>query len=89
MRQTLEDIGFQVEILEVEYRATRLTSGENGGLKGWLKLMGASMLETLDDQTKREAAVAEACEILSTVITREDGSQWLGYVRLRGVARKL
>jgi hypothetical protein len=88
MRKTLEDIGFQVETLEVEYRPTRLTSGEDGGLKGWVRLMGASMLEVLEDENKVEAAITEVCEVLSTVITREDGTQWLGYIRLRGVVRK-
>ena len=90
MRISLEEIGFHVEILEVEYRPTRLTSGEAGGLRGWVELMGASMLEILEDKKKREAAVAEVCHVLSTVTTRvEDGSQWLGYVRLRARARKL
>ena len=90
MRNSLEETGFHVETLEAEYRPTRLTSGEAGGLRGWVVLMGASMLEVLEDEKKREAVVDEVCDVLSTVITRvEDGSQWLGYVRLRAVARKL
>jgi hypothetical protein len=89
MRETLEDIGFIVQILEVEYRPTRLTTGDAGGLRGWIKLMGASMLEVVDDDCQREAAVDEVCEVLSAIVTRiEDDSQWLGYVRLRGVATK-
>lgn len=89
MRQTLEDIGFQVDTLEVEYRPTKLTTGEQGGLRGWVKLMGASMLDVLEDESRREAAIGEVCDVLSTIITRiEDGSQWLGYVRLRGAAKK-
>jgi hypothetical protein len=89
MRRTLEDVGFVVEILEVEYRPTELTAGEGGGLRGWVKLMGASMLAIVDDEWKREAVIDEVCDVLATVVTRiEDDSQWLGYVRLRGVARK-
>jgi hypothetical protein len=90
MRETLEDIGFDIEVLETEYRPTKLTTGEEGGLRGWLKLMGASMFDILNGEDKKEAAIDEVCDVLSTIITRaEDGSQWLGYVRLRGVARKL
>ena len=91
MRTALEDIGFHIEILEVEYRPTKLTGGQEGlgGLEGWVRLMGASMLDELENDVKRELAVREVCAVLDTVITHiEDGSQWLGYVRLRGVARK-
>jgi hypothetical protein len=89
MRRALEDIGFKVEILEVEFRPTQLTTDDGGGLRGWIKLMGASMLEVLEDEYREEAVVNEVCDVLSTVVTRiEDNSQWLGYVRLRGVARR-
>jgi hypothetical protein len=89
MRETLETIGFEVEILEREYRPTELTRANGGGLRGWIKLMGASMLEVVEDKVRRETVIDQICDILSTVVTRiEDGSQWLGYVRLRGVARK-
>lgn len=89
MRATLESIGFIVKILEIEYRPTKLTTGEDGGLRGWVKLMGASMLEVLEDESRQEAAIDEVCSVLSTIVTRiEDDSQWLGYVRLRGVALK-
>lgn len=88
MRKTLEDIGFEVDKLELEYRPTRLTDDkEKGGLEGWVRLMGASMLEVIEDAGNRESAVREVCEVLGPIVTREeDGSQWLGYVRLRGVA---
>ncbi|KAF3481613.1 uncharacterized protein GIQ15_04372 [Arthroderma uncinatum] len=87
MRETLESIGFIVERLEVEYRPTRLTVGADGGIEGWVKLMGAPMLEALDP-ARREDAARWACALLETIITKEDGSRWLGYVRLRGVAMK-
>ncbi|KAL2009505.1 hypothetical protein VTN00DRAFT_5312 [Thermoascus crustaceus] len=88
MREALENLGFQVEKLEIEYRPTKATTGPDGGIEGWIRLMGAQMLETLPEN-ERDGAVKEACDILETILTRhEDGSKWLGYVRLRGVARK-
>lgn len=88
MRNALEQVGFSVEKLEMEYRPTRLTVDEKGGIEGWVRLMGAAALEVLEEKGGvREDAVKEVCDVLETVITREeDGSKWLGYVRLRGVA---
>lgn len=91
MRRTLEDAGFEVEVLEMEHRPTRLNvrqSDGSGGLDGWIRLMGANFLELLD-KTQRDEAVSLASELLEPVVTKiEDGSQWLSYVRLRAVARK-
>lgn len=88
MRRLLVEAGFDVERLDVEWRPTRLSGeGEGGGLEGWVRLMGARFLEVLDEK-EREGAVAEVCEVLEDVVRREDGAVWLGYVRLRGVARK-
>ena len=87
MRKVLEDLGFHIEILEIEYRPTKLTRGVSGGLEGWVRLMGAQMLDILDEG-RRDSAVRETCQLLETIITREDGTQWLGYVRLRGIAIK-
>lgn len=99
MRDALERVGFVVDSLEVEYRPTRLTesvsrskdSGSNDandtGIAGWVRLMGASMIDTLPPQA-REDAIRSTCDLLHSVISREDGSCWLGYVRLRGVARR-
>lgn len=89
MRSALESVGFEVEKIETEYRPTKLTSAANGGLAGWVRLMGAQFLEILPPE-KQEAAVQQICDVLQTVVTREeDGSQWLGYVRLRGVAKRV
>jgi hypothetical protein len=89
MRTALEEVGFQVENVELEYRPTKLTGEANGGLAGWIRLMGAQLLDVLPEE-KREAAVQEICDVLEDVVTRiEDGSQWLGYVRLRGIAKKV
>jgi SAM-dependent methyltransferase len=88
MRQTLEGLGFCVEKLELEYRPTKLTetvgTGQ-GGLEGWVRLFGASILDGLE---KSEEIVRHICDYVDTAITREDGTQWIGYVRLRGVAAK-
>lgn len=87
MRQTLEGLGFEIEKIEVEYRPTKMTPAADGGLAGWIKLFGAAMLDGLAED-KRDEAVKQICDVLEPLVTREDGSQWLGYVRLRGVARK-
>ncbi|OJJ46157.1 hypothetical protein ASPZODRAFT_133157 [Penicilliopsis zonata CBS 506.65] len=89
MQQALEEIGFEVVKLETEFRPTRLTDDAAGGLAGWVRLMGAQFLDLLPD-AKREEAVQQVCAVLQTVVTRiEDGSQYLNYVRLRGVARRV
>lgn len=90
MRNTLLSIGFEVEISEIEYRPTQMTptDGEGkGGLEGWVRLMGAQFLEGLSAE-KRDEVVRFVCEGVRESVTRVDGSQWLGYVRLRVVARK-
>lgn len=89
MHRLLEEAGFEVDCLEMEYRPTRLTVDEGGGLEGWVRLMGADFLEELEGRERKERAVREVCDTLETVIKHEeDGSMWLGYVRLRGVASK-
>ena len=89
MKKILGDVGFEVEKSELEYRPTRLTTEKEGGIEGWARLMGAQILEVLREEDRREAAVREMCEILKTLLTHEeDGSMWLGYVRLRVLARK-
>ncbi|KAI4130083.1 MAG: hypothetical protein LQ338_001935 [Usnochroma carphineum] len=89
MKQMLEDVGFAVEKTELEYRPTRLSTHEQGGIEGWVRLMGAQFLEALDSESKKETAIKEVCELLKTVITHEEGGgMFLGYVRLRVLARK-
>ena len=89
MQQMLEEAGFKVERSEIEYRPTKATAEKDGGLEGWVRLMGANFLEALTSTEKREAAVKEVCDVLKSVMTHEeDGSIWLGYVRLRVVAKK-
>ncbi|KAE9972046.1 hypothetical protein EG328_005268 [Venturia inaequalis] len=90
MRATLSKIGFEVEISEIEYRPTEMTTTDSdgkGGLEGWVRLMGACFLEGLGKE-KVDEVVELVCEGVKESVTREDGGQWLGYVRLRVVARK-
>ena len=89
MKEMLEKVGFNVEKTKLEYRPTRLTTEHGGGLEGWLRLMGAKFLDVLPTMDKKEAVVREVCDMLQTVLTHEeDGSMWLGYVRLKVMARK-
>ena len=89
MKKILGEIGFIVEKSELEYRPTRLTTEKEGGIEGWARLMGAQILDVLPSPEQREAAVREVCDVLKTILTHEeDGSMWLGYVRLRFHARK-
>lgn len=88
MKAALKEVGFGVEKMELEYRPTELTPKDaegKGGLEGWMKLMGASFLEVASHQEK---ALKLISELLHDSITKKDGSQWLFYVRLRGIARK-
>ena len=89
MQQMLKEVGFNVERSEIEYRPTKATAEKDGGLEGWVRLMGANFLEALSSKEKKEAAVREVCDVLKSVMTHEeDNSVWLGYVRLRVVAKK-
>ncbi|KAL9093815.1 MAG: hypothetical protein Q9159_000117 [Coniocarpon cinnabarinum] len=94
MRSMLEETGFSVEKVEIEYRPTQLTpttADGSGGLEGWIKLLAAPFLDVLDDSQARAVAVKMVCEDLREIVTRvEDGRecQYLGYVRLRAIARK-
>jgi len=88
MRATLEAIGFTIEKMELEYRPTTLTPKDDsgrGGIEGWFRLFGASILDGID---RSNDIVKHVCDSLETVITKEDGTQVVGYVRLRGIATK-
>jgi hypothetical protein len=91
MRGMLEKCGFQVEVCETEYRPSLMTEKDQkggGGLEGWVKLMCAEFLEKVEEG-KREGVVKAVCENVEGAVGREeDGSRWLGYVRLRAVGRK-
>ena len=90
MKKILSDVGFVIQRSELEYRPTLLTAEKEGGIEGWVRLMGAHILDTVPSSEKREAAVKEVCDVLQTILAHEeDGSNmWLGYVRLRVQAEK-
>ena len=89
MQNMLEEAGFRVLKSKLEYRPTTVTAGKDGGLEGWVRLMGAQFLEALDTDAQREAVIKEVRNVLHTVLSREeDNSAWLDYVRLKVVARK-
>lgn len=91
MSAALEAAGFEVETCETEYRPSLLTADKqdgSGGILGWARLMCAQFLEAAPEE-KRDQVLREICDVIETVITREeDGSRYLGYVRLRAVAKK-
>ncbi|OJD29816.1 methyltransferase type 11 [Diplodia corticola] len=91
LREKLVEAGFVVEKLETEYRPTRLTEEEKGGVEGWVRLFGKQFLDKVEEEggeMKREEVVRWVAEALRGSCEREDGTWWLGYVRLRAVARK-
>jgi len=92
MRKALEEeAGFDVLQLEIEYRPTKLTpetADKSGGLEGWLRLMGAQFIQAAPVD-RMDRVVEHALRTLEGVVTREeDGSQHIGYVRLRAEAKK-
>jgi hypothetical protein len=90
MRERFEHIGFTVGICELKYRSASLTAENKdgtGGLEGWVRLIGAPFLERVGDAKERGGVATMVWEVLERVVTRgEDGSQWLGSVRLRAKA---
>lgn len=86
MAAALQDAGFEVEKIELEYRPTKMNPPRSGGgLAGWTRFFCATFLENVQNS---EAVVSHMCSLLETVVGREDGTEWLGYVRLRAVAVK-
>lgn len=81
----LEEAGFTVEKVELEYRPTKLNSGQ--GLAGWIRLFAAQCLAELDE-TKRNEVVQHAVQILQWSTNRADDAEVIGYARLRAVALK-
>lgn len=86
MRRVLEEGGFEVRRIEREWRPTR---ADEGGIEGWVRLMGKQFFDAVQDGAEREACVQEVCEVLESVCQSPGGGQWIGYVRLRAVATKI
>lgn len=92
MRMMLEEVGFVVEVCEHEYRMTQFTADDQGdgrgGLEGWVRLMCSQFGDAVGEE-KREEVFREICDVVEPIVSRpEDGSKWIGYARLRAVARK-
>ncbi|KAF7864100.1 hypothetical protein EAF04_007065 [Stromatinia cepivora] len=77
---------WKIERLEREYRATEV---DKGGIQGWVRLMGKQFFDVLGEGEQRREAENEVCEVLESVCRSPGGGDWIGYVRLRGVVRKL
>jgi len=88
MKNMLEEKvgGFKVEKIEREYRPTK---ADEGGIEGWIRLMGKQFFDAVGDEAEREESVKEVCEVLKTVCQSPGGGSWIGYVRLRALARKI
>lgn len=87
VKDTLTAVGFVVDRIETVYRPTKLTDNRDGGLTGWVKLFGAPFLVKLGPE-KRDEAVADIVDLLEPVVKHDDGSTWVGCVRIRCLARK-
>lgn len=89
MTALLEGVGFEVKVIETEYRPTELSEGQDGGVLGWLKMFGSKYLELVDEE-EREVVAKEVRDVLSLsgIALREDGRWVVGYNRLRFVAQK-
>jgi SAM-dependent methyltransferase len=83
--QKLNEAGFTVDKIELEYRPTTLNEGQ--GVEGWVRLFAASILDFIEE-SKRDAVVKHAVENLEWATKREDGTEVIGYVRLRAIAQK-
>ncbi|KAJ5704884.1 hypothetical protein N7536_000573 [Penicillium majusculum] len=88
MKKILEGVGFQVKMIELYTKKQELKNSENGGLEGFMRLIGAQMLDILGSEEKKNSAMQQICRMLRYGTTREDGSQWITHVGLRCVAVK-
>lgn len=96
IKSTLEEVGgFEVVKLEREWRPTR---ADEGGVEGWVRFMGKIFFDALagmkgktneEIEKEKEDAVREVCDALETVCGDGRGGYWIGYVRLRGVIKKV
>ncbi|RKU48472.1 hypothetical protein DL546_003832 [Coniochaeta pulveracea] len=77
--------GWRVERVEREWRPT---TADQGGVEGWIRLMGRQFFEVLEDETEKEACIKEVVEVLETVCAKPQGGWMLSYVRLRVLATK-
>ncbi|MCJ1442459.1 MAG: hypothetical protein MMC23_002954 [Stictis urceolatum] len=88
MRGCVEGAGLVWVKGEVELRQTLLTEGEEGGVRGWVRLFGAPFKEVLEGEEEWTEVVEEVVQALEGVGRRVDGGFMVNYVRLRFVARR-
>jgi SAM-dependent methyltransferase len=94
MAGLLKEAGFHIQEsdLELEYRPTNAEMGDDGkpNLEAWVRLMGKHFLDRAKEFGKEEQVVREVCELvgLHGIGGRANGTLQMGYVRLRGVARR-
>lgn len=88
MRGLLENIGFQVQKIDLKPKPLKMNPEINGGLEGFMGLLGAPWLDLLDTEEKKKSVLKQMCRMLRHGTTKEDGSQWITYYSLRCVAVK-
>lgn len=89
MKRILEETGFVVEKIELEYRPTPMETGSGGGLEGWTRLFGKQFFDAIADAEDREKCIMEAVDLLKGACTTPEGKELIGYVRLRALASKV
>ncbi|KAJ6260745.1 hypothetical protein Dda_4974 [Drechslerella dactyloides] len=83
MRTLLESAGFDVQVIETEWRPTELP----GGVGDWFSMFAVRLLE-LVEEGRRSSVVDMASRMVEGAARRGDGVWVAGYVRLRWVAVK-
>ncbi|KAF9244802.1 hypothetical protein LCP9604111_7194 [Penicillium roqueforti] len=64
MKKIIESVGFQVKMIELNPQPLELTTSDNGGLEGFMRLIGAQMLDILDTEEKKNSAIEQICRML-------------------------
>ncbi|KAK9779856.1 putative S-adenosyl-L-methionine-dependent methyltransferase [Seiridium cardinale] len=78
--------GWKVEKVEREWRPT---PADEGGVAGWVRLMGKQFFEAIENQEERDECIKEVVEALEEVCRNPSGGFMFSYVRLRVLARKV
>ncbi|KAK9416258.1 putative S-adenosyl-L-methionine-dependent methyltransferase [Seiridium unicorne] len=78
--------GWKVEKVEREWRPT---PADEGGVAGWVRLMGKQFFEAIENQDERDECIKEVVEVLEEVCRNPSGGFMFSYVRLRVLARKI
>ncbi|KAK9454535.1 S-adenosyl-L-methionine-dependent methyltransferase [Dipodascopsis uninucleata] len=88
VRKMLEEVGFTVEFIELEYRPTELPKGSASGAVGWLRTFGFNFWKGMSEE-ETERVINNCAEVLKKSDYIEHLDKWLfGYVRCRFRALK-